>query len=374
VPVLLTTDEASRNGDSAGREPGWRAVPWRTIVATVAVVGAAIAIVALCAALFRVIMLVAAAGFFAVVLAPAVRRVEPWVGHRRAAATAIVMLSAALILLGSLVLFVWPVRSQLIHTVSDLPGTVDDAARGTGPFGNLVNRLGLQNFVRDHQADLDRWIDDLQGSSVEIARRVIGVLVNIVTILVLTFLLLTQAGNLGRGALELIPPRRRPTVNRVVKDCGAAVSGYMLGNLLISLIAGVTAFVCLLALGVPNPIVLALWVAFMDLIPLVGATIGAALATFAAFLHAPVAGIVAVIFFVVYQQFENSVLQPLVMSRTVKVNPLVVIVSVLAGVELLGLAGALLAIPVAGSLQVAVKAAWHERARERLEVSGEPPG
>jgi predicted PurR-regulated permease PerM len=372
LPVLLSTDDGMRS-DDRGARPSWASVPWRTIVATVAIVAVAVAVVALCIALFRVITLILAAGFFAVVLAPGVRRVERWVGHRRAPATAIVMLSAALIMLGSVVLFVWPVRAQLIQTASDLPGTVDDAASGTGPFGNLVNRLGLENFVRDHQDDLDRWVADLQGSSLEIARKVLGVLVSIVTVLVLTFLFLTQAGNLGRAALELFPPRRRPMITRVVKDCGAAVSGYMLGNLLISLVAGLAAFVCLLALGVPNPIVLALWVAFFDLIPLVGATIGAAVAVFAAFLHAPSAGIVSLIFFIVYQQFENSVLQPVVMARTVRVNPLIVIISVLVGVELMGFAGALLAIPVAGSLQVAAKGLWHERNRERLEVRTEPP-
>jgi predicted PurR-regulated permease PerM len=373
VPVLLSTDDGARKDDRRGPGPSWSAVPWRTIVGAVAVVGATIAIVALCVALFRVITLILAAGFFAVVLAPAVRRVERWVGHRRATATAIVMLTAAAVLLGSLVLFVWPVRAQLIQAASDLPGTVDEAARGAGPFGNLVNRLGLQSFVRDHQDDLDRWIADLQGSSLEIARRVVGVIISIVTVLVLTFLFLTQAGNMGRAALDVIPARRQPMVARMVKDCGSAVSGYMLGNLLISLVAGVAAFVCLLVLGVPNPVVLALWVAFFDLIPLVGATIGAAVAVFAAFLHAPTAGIVALVFFVVYQQFENSVLQPMVMARTVRVNPLVVIVSVLVGAELMGLAGALLAIPVAGSLQVAAKELRHERNRERLDVRTEPP-
>src|SRR4029079_5667220 len=171
---------------------------------------------------------------------------------------------------------------------------------------------------------------------------------------VLTFLFLSQSTALGEHALSVIPERRRPAARRAANDAARAISGYMIGNLLINLIAGVTALLCLLILGVPNPIVLALWVAFADLVPLVGATIGAALAVFAAFLHSPTAGIVAIVFFVVYQQVENSALQPLVMSRTVQVNPLVVILSVLLGVEIFGIIGALLAIPVVGALQVAV--------------------
>ena len=121
----------------------------------------------------------------------------------------------------------------------------------------------------------------------------------------------------------------------------------------------------------PNPAVFALWVAFADLIPLVGATLGAAVAVLAAYLHSPTAGAVALVFFVVYQQFENSVLQPNVMARTVKVNPLVVLLSVLAGVELFGFVGALLAIPIAGSVQVALKEIWGESRRDRLVLPEE---
>jgi predicted PurR-regulated permease PerM len=242
---------------------------------------------------------------------------------------------------------------------------------GNGPVGHALETLHLQSFVRDHQQDIENWANNLSGSSISIARQVISVVVAIVTIFVLTFLFLTQSESMGRTALSAFPARRRPAAKRAAADAAHAVSGYMLGNLLISLIAGLTALVCLVALGVPNPIVLALWVAFADLIPLVGATIGAALAVLAAFLHSPTAGIVSIIFFVVYQQFENSVLQPLVMSRTVKVNPLVVILSVLIGVEVLGFVGAILAIPIVGALQVAARAGRQEYYQDRLRI-GEP--
>jgi predicted PurR-regulated permease PerM len=150
----------------------------------------------------------------------------------------------------------------------------------------------------------------------------------------------------------------------------------MLGNLLISVFAGLAAFVLCLVLGIPSPVVLAIWVAFADLIPLVGATLGAVVVIFAAFLHNPTAGIISVIFFIAYQQFENSVLQVMIMSRTVKVNPLAVILSVLLGVELFGFVGALLAIPAAGAMQVMIKELWRHRPREvdRLVVIGDESG
>jgi predicted PurR-regulated permease PerM len=368
---LKRPSRAAPVGGASARDArhGWGDVPWRTILATVGVVLVTLALLVLMMAIARILVLLVIAGFFAIVLAPTVARVQSHLGGRRSLATAIVMFSTAAVVLGLLAVFVMPVRHQALAAVTDLPGTIDAAAQGNGPVGEAVARLHLQSLVRDHEADLQRWADDLQGSSFSIARRVVDVLYTTLTLFVLTFLFLTQSSSLGTTALSFVPARRREAVRRAGVDAAHAVSGYMIGNLLISLVAGVTALVCLVILGVPNPIVLALWVAFADLIPLVGATIGAALAVFAAFLHSPTAGIVAIVFFVLYQQFENYVVQPMVMSRTVKVNPLVVIVSVLVGVQLFGFVGAVLAIPVAGALQVAIRAVWLEVHTARLELS-----
>jgi predicted PurR-regulated permease PerM len=120
--------------------------------------------------------------------------------------------------------------------------------------------------------------------------------------------------------------------------------------------------------GVPFAFILALWVAFADLLPLVGATLGAIPPILVAFLESPGIGIATIVFFVAYQQFENHVLQPVVMSRTVKLNPLAVLVAVLVGVKLAGLLGALLAIPVAGALQVVIRDVWDERRGTVKEV------
>ena len=118
--------------------------------------------------------------------------------------------------------------------------------------------------------------------------------------MLLTFLFLSQSAAIGGRAQNLIPYRRRASAQRIAADAAGAVSGYVIGNLIISLIAGVAAFVCLVALGVPSPVVLALWVAVADLIPLVGATLGAAVCVIAAYFHNPTAGIVSIIFFVVH--------------------------------------------------------------------------
>jgi len=368
----------SANVSNGGGEPTvepsgpWSDVPWRTIVASVLVVVATYVLVQLVLAALTVLGLVVISGFLAIVLAPLVRRVEAHIGGRRTVATAIVVLSSALGLVGVIALFVWPVRTQLITSITDLPGTIEAAGRGRGPFGSLVSKLNLSEYVQDNQTSLTRAAERLRGSNIELVQVVVTAIIAFITIVVVAFAFLLQAPALAAGAISLVPHRRQEAVRRVGAEIGHAISGYMIGNLLISLVAGATAFVTLLLLGVPSPVVLALWVAFADLIPLVGATLGALVAVFAAFLHNSTAGVVAVIFFIVYQQFENSVLQPAVMSRTVRVSALVVILSVLLGVELFGIVGALLAIPVAGSVQIVVKAIRDERMRDRLHLA-EPP-
>ena len=119
-------------------------------------------------------------------------------------------------------------------------------------------------------------------------------------------------------------------------------------------------------MGVPFAVALGLVVAILDLIPLAGATIAAILIGTVAFIHSVVAGIVVVVFFIVYQQIENHFLQPVVYGRTVQLSPLVVLISVLIGAELAGILGALGAIPVAGGIQVLI-VDWLRHRRERNE-------
>jgi predicted PurR-regulated permease PerM len=361
------TDNTDLAASSSARASSkWSDVPWRTIIASVVVVAASLLIIVSILATLRVLLWILIAGFFAIVLAPGVRRVQGRVGGHRGIATAIVMFTATAIFFGMVALFVMPIRTQIVRVVTDLPGTIDAAANGNGPIGNLVTRLNLASLVSDNKPKLQTWADDVTGSSFTIARSAVEAILASITVFVTAFLLLTQSSAIGKSLLAVIPQRRQLAAKRVSADASAAVSGYMAGNLLISLIAGSTAFACLTILGVPNAAVFALWVAFADLIPLIGATLGAAAAVLASFLHSPTAGLVAVGFFIAYQQFENSVLQTNVMARTVKVNPLVVLLSVVLGVELFGFAGALFAIPLAGSVQVLIKEIVRESRRDHL--------
>lgn len=362
------------NTDAPGAASGpraespWRAVPWRTIVASVLVVGAAMLLVIVVITAARLITWVAIAGFVAIVLAPAVGRVERTLRLRRGLASILVMLAALVVVVGIVALFVFPLRSQIAGIASDLPGTVEQAVQGRGPIGDVVQRLGLQNLARDNQQALRKWADKLNRQTFQYARAAVTGAFAFVTIMVLAFFFLSQSKAIAAAATNLIPYNHRQSVRQVARDASSAISGYMLGNLLVSVVAGAAAFLMLIVLGIPNAAAFAAFIAFTDLIPLVGATIGAIAVVIAAFLHNTTAGIVAIVFFVVYQQFENSVLQPTVMARTVKINPLTVLLSVLLGVALFGYLGAVLAIPAAGSLQVVVTAIWREGREARLEV------
>ena len=338
-----------------------RPVPWRTILAVVLVVALSYGAFLLLRELTRVIAWLIVAGFFTIVLAPAVDLVVRRFRLRRGLATAIVFVTGLGLIVGMLYAFIRPVVDQVSVFVEDLPTIVDDAQEGRGAIGDLVDRYNLDEYLEENQDRIREAVSGAGTPALGVVRSVFSGLLAFVTILVLTVLMLLRGPELCQGALSLVSPRHRDRVRLVASDAARAVSGYMLGNLLISVIAGLATYGFLRIAGVPYAEVLALWVAFADLIPLVGATLGAIPTVGLAFLHSTPAGIAALIFYVVYQQFENHVLQVTIMSRTVNVTPLAVLVSVLVGVELFGFVGALLAIPIAGVIQVVVRNVYDER-------------
>lgn len=330
-------------------------MPWRTILATVAVVAGSLLVYELLRELGRIIAWLVVAGFLALVLAPAVDRVQRHLHLRRGLATAGVFLGVVVLFFAMLGAFITPVVRQADKFAQGLPQYVEDARNGKGAVGDLIERYDLDKWVDEHQADIQDAVTGAGTPALEAVRSVFNTLLALITILVLAVLLLLRGPQICAGTLVLFPEHHRERVRLVSADAAKAVSGYMLGNFLISIIAGFVTYVLLRATGVPYPEVIALFVAFADLIPLVGATLGAIPTIGLSFVHSTTAGIIAVIFYVVYQQFENHVLQVAVMSKTVDVNPLTVLLSVLVGVELFGFLGALLAIPFAGILQVVVR-------------------
>ena len=343
-------------------------VPWRTIWAVIgSVVLTGFAFMAL-THLTRILTWLAVAVFFAVVLSPPVDFLVRRARFSRGLATMTVFL-VGIALVGALMYaFIRPLVDESQDAIDNFPEYVADARAGRGPIGDLVTRYDLDERLEQNQDRIREEVNQLGSNSLKIIAGVGNAVAAVLTILVLAILMILEGPKMLRGFLNALEPPRRERVARVAGDAAKAVTGYVAGNLLISLVAGVTAFVWLLSWGVPFAGVLALWVAFADLIPLVGATLGAIPAVAVAFIHSPLTGFATIGFYVVYQQFENHVLQVTIMSRTVKLNPLMVLVSVLVGVEVFGLLGALLAIPVAGIIQVVGRDIWDEHKGEFKDV------
>jgi len=189
---------------------------------------------------------------------------------------------------------------------------------------------------------------------------------------VLVLLLLLEGPKMRVGVLGLMSPARAERYSRVARDVNRSVAGYMLGNLLTSLIAGVVVLVALMLTGVPFPFLWALWVALVDFLPMIGGALAGIPVVLFATGHSLTAGIITLAVFLIYTQIENHVLNPIVMSRTVRVNPLLVLLSVLVGASIGSWIGgifgafvaALIAIPAAGAIQVLVREVWQSTAQQ----------
>jgi predicted PurR-regulated permease PerM len=288
--------------------------------------------------------------------------------RRRSLATLLVFVVVLLVIGGLLTAFAIPLAQEGTQLAGQLPGLIEDARAGRGPVGDLLERTNALQWVQENQERISAFASGLGTPALNLVRGASTAVVATVTIFVLSYLAVLEGPKVVTGTLNLFPQRRAERIRRVTRDCAKTVTGYISGNLLISVICGVLTYAVLKIFGVPFAGLIALFVAIVDLIPLVGATLGALVAAIAGFVHSIPAGIAVVVFFVLYQQLENHVLQPLIFARTVKLNPLAVLVAILLAVELAGILGALLAIPVAGIIQVVLRDMWdHRRGRPKDE-------
>ena len=305
--------------------------------------------------------------FFAVALHPGVTWLERrarWI--KRWLATLLVFLLAFAFIGGLITVFVIPLAREAAQFADNFPQIVADVRAGRGPIGNLAERFHALDYIQSHAEQLRGYVSGLGAPTLAVLRSAATGVAGVVTIFVLSYLMVLEAPKVVDGFLALFEERRAERIRRVSHDCAKTVTGYITGNLLISVICGLLTWVVLALTGVPFAGLIALFVGLADLIPLVGATLGAVVGVVAAFTQSVTAGIIVAVFFVVYQQLENHLLQPLIFARTVQLNPLTVLLAILIGVELAGILGALLAIPVAGIIQIVARDIWDTR-RGRLK-------
>ncbi|WP_433558710.1 AI-2E family transporter [Pseudonocardia xinjiangensis] len=349
-------------------------VPVRTILTTIGLLLATGVAVLLVMRVERVLIWMVVALFFAVALYPVVDWVQRHVTRgRRSLATLLVFVLVLVVLGGLLAVFAVPLAQEGTQVAGQLPPLIADARAGRGPVGDLLTRVHALEWVQNNQDRIREFATGLGTPALGVVQAAGTAVVATVTIFVLAYLAVLEGPKVVDGSLALFPPDRAERIRRVTHDCAKTVTGYISGNLLISVICGLLTYAVLKIAGVPFAGLIALFVAITDLIPLVGATIGAVVATIAGFVHSVPAGIAVLVFFVLYQQLENHLLQPLIFARTVKLNPLTVLVAILVAVELAGILGALLAIPAAGIVQVILRDVWdHRRGRPKPQPTVGP--
>jgi predicted PurR-regulated permease PerM len=353
-----------------------RHVPLRTIVISVAVVAATYLLGQLFYRLRDILLLVVVAGFVAVLLNPIVVAIQRRIFPRRGVAVAIVTLLAVVVFLGLAVAFGYPLVNGITHLADQLPNYVASAEHGKGWIGHLVRKYHIQNWVQRNAPKLASYGQALSKPALTIGAGALSLVIELVTMFILVLLLLLEAPKMRRALLGQMGPERASEVTRIASDVNRAVTGYMMGNLLTSLIAGVVVFVSLIILGVPYPLLWGLWVALVDFLPMIGGALAGIPTVLFAFTHSLTAGIATGVVFLVYTQVENHILNPVIMSKTVRISPLLVLISVLVGASLGnlvdglfgGFVAALLSIPAAGALQVLVREAW--RATDPANVFG----
>ncbi|MEY2535068.1 MAG: hypothetical protein QOF29_2978 [bacterium] len=251
---------------------------------------------------------------------------------------------------------------------------VQDFVARNSTLRTLETDYGLASQLEEEARKLPSRLGGAAGTLRDLGVGLINSIFTGVTILILSIFLLAGGRGWIRRAVAFQPPQRAAVIERTVDRMAVAVRNYVAGAIAQATVAGVTTWIVLTVLGVPFAAPLAVIVFFFDLIPLVGATIAALIVGIVTlFVDFPTATIVWVIWAVIYQQVENSVIQPMIQRRAVNTHPFVVLVAVLFGSTLFGVPGALLAIPVAASLQIALVEWWRHRQDKRMPVEQPPP-
>jgi predicted PurR-regulated permease PerM len=300
---------------------------------------------------WHVITWILIAILLAAALNPAVEALERRGLNRRRAAT-VVFVAALLAVTAVLLLVLPPLVSQVTDFVQAVPGYIDDLTAGRGPLGFLQERYGIVDRVEEaiHEHGT-AGVVGLSGPVLGVVKSVVTAVAGVITVIFLTYFMLLEGPRTVAGLLGLFADSTRVRFERVGGDIYRTISGYVTGNLFISVVAGTFAAVVLFAVGSQYAIALGLLVAVFDLIPLAGATLGTiVVATVVAIETSWMRCLIVVVALIAYQQLENNFLQPLVYRRTVELSPLAVLCAVLIGAELAGIFGALVAIPIAGSL------------------------
>jgi predicted PurR-regulated permease PerM len=260
----------------------------------------------------------------------------------------------------------------LTHVAESLPTQVNQLQRGHGWLAQNLQRFHLLSWVQKNAPKLETAARNLGkpalSEGTDLASAAFSTIFSLLTIAFLSLFMLLEAPRLRKGLLGTMKPERRAVLEDIAHQVSHQVAGYVMGTVALSWLFGLVILITMLILGIPFWLLVGLWVALVAMIPLVGGLIAAVPSVLIALLHSPTDGLIMLIVFVGFQLIENHFIYPVVMSRSVRMNPLWVLLSVLIGANLGGvfgsalgaLAGALVAIPVGGAIQVILSEVWNK--------------
>jgi predicted PurR-regulated permease PerM len=352
----------------------FRKVPLRTIIVALLAVALFYLAGKLIYRLRDVALLILVAGFLAMILNPLVLILQRYVVKRRGFAVSLVTLLALAVFAGLAYLFGNPLVNAVTDLANKLPSYIAAGETGKGWIGHLLLKYHVQRWVTQNVPKLVTFGQDLSKPALSFGEGALSLLIELLTIFVLALLLLLEGPRMRKGILSVLSDGQATEVTRVASQVNRSVVGYMAGNFATSVCCGVTVFITLDVVNAPFPGLWALWVALVDFLPIIGGALaGIPTVLFVTGVVSITAGVITLVVFLIYTQVENHILNPIIMSRTVRISPLLVLMAVLVGASLGswvggifgGFVAALLAIPVAGALQVIVREVWR--------LTGPPP-
>ncbi len=338
-------------------------IPTRTIVKVLAVTFAFIGLLYFAYMTRTILVWLITAFALALALNPAVARFQRYIPKRnRLVATMLVFVLLIAAISALAVLLLPPLISQTEQLVVDLPHYTNELTKPGTFTGDIIQRYDLVDRIKASQSDLVSRLSDAGGTFIGVVSGLFTSIIASLTVFGLTFFMLME----GPTWINLFwrtqtNKHRRERLQRLAGDMYLAVGGYVVGKLVAALLAGLSTTITLMILGEPFAVPLGLIVGILSIMPLIGATIGAVIVVAATLFTSVSDAIIMAIFFTIYQQIENNIIQPVIFNRAVSVSPLLVFISVLLGTAVGGILGALIAIPVTASLQILVKDIYQHR-------------
>lgn len=272
----------------------------------------------------------------------------------RSLGTTISYLIVIIFLGGFIAYLVPPLVRQTESFVSAAPRIISEFRNQSGAIGTFIRHYHLQHQVNNLSSQLSQRLHDIGGRAFSTILAIGKSIFSLLTIIVLTFMMLVEGPRWINFVDRMVPDGRQNLVDRLASDMYRVIRGYVNGQVLLALIATALITPALYILHISYPVALIAVIFICGLIPLVGHTIGAVIVSVVGLFHSVTSGVAIFIYYILYQQFENYIIQPKLQANATKMSPLLVFASLVIGIDFAGLFGGLIAIPVAGCLRILV--------------------